>query len=112
MAIANGIPANTTGNETTAPRRPHRSMTSAFTRGIWSGIIPSPCSMRRRLCGQAPLLNRRGFEKRFLHVAVHRLTELRVHLIRDCHNSIQKNAEIDAREILLQGLKDTDLQHT
>jgi len=40
-----------------------------------------------------------------IHVAIHRLCQLRIHLIRDSHDIRQKQAEIECAYIALQHLK-------
>jgi hypothetical protein len=45
-----------------------------------------------------------------LDVACHRLAELRIDLVCNRHHANQQHAEIDARQVILQRLKDADLQ--
>lgn len=47
-----------------------------------------------------------------LDITAHRLGELGINFVGDGHDAYQHQAEIDLAEVIVEGLKDADLEHT
>src|SRR5579864_4214840 len=62
-----------------------------------------------RCCPEGLRGRTRRLRRQWLHVAEHRLLQLRIHFVGDGHHVEQHGTEIDGPQIVLQSIEDADL---
>ncbi len=93
-------------------RRVRKAASTAFDLSHWPDFLRCLQSYPRRYPSPVGIGLGRCWVSFYIHVALHRLGQLRIHLVRDRHDIRQQRTEVQSSQILLQHPEEGYLEYS